>query len=332
LIGYAERNLMFSVDDRASRDKFDLKAFFPAVLDLCKWTVAGANKLWALPRHPSPLALFHSPQLFQARGVKPPDASWTWETMLENAKKLSGGDQWGVLAPYVIPHHTLPVVRSYGGDILDKDYKKFTLDEPVAVNAIQWIADISVRQQAAPPFSELKNSGDRTPFVNGKAAMAPDIYPFIGTVFSQGKGQVSMDVAPLPKGPKGRLNRNVAGTYPLVKGSANPDVGWEWLKFLSTKEAQLFLAADGTVFPSLRDAAKSPELLNPPAPSPKVNRQVFVDALENDVQVGEPRHRAYNDITTLVDKALQPVWKGEQDARSAMQAIASQVNALLAPK
>jgi multiple sugar transport system substrate-binding protein len=330
LIGYAERNLMLSVDERAARDKFDLKAFFPAVLDLCRWTVGGASKLWALPRHPSPLALFYSPQLFAARGIKPPDATWTWETMLDTAKKLSDDGQWGVLAPYVIPHHAFPVVRSYGGDVLDKDNKKYTLDEPAAVNALQWIADIAVRYQAAPPFGDLKNTGDRAPFVAGKAAMAPDIYPFIGTVYSQGKGQVSVDVAPLPKGPKGRVNRNVAGTYPMVKGSANPDVGWEWLKFLSTKEAQLFLAADGTVFPSLREAAKSPELLSPPPPSPRLNRQVFVDALEHDVQVGEPRHRAYNDVTKLVDKALTPVWRGEQDARSALQAIASPVNALLA--
>jgi multiple sugar transport system substrate-binding protein len=137
-------------------------------------------------------------------------------------------------------------------------------------------------------------------------------------------------VAPLPKGPKGRINRNVAGTYPLVRGSANPDVGWEWLKFLSTKEAQLFLAADGTVFPSLRAAATSPEMMSPPAPSPRVNRKVFVDALEQDIQAGEPRHRAYNDVTALVTKALTPVWMGEQDARSALQSIAGQVDALLA--
>ena len=134
----------------------------------------------------------------------------------------------------------------------------------------------------------------------------------------------------LPKGPKGRINRNVAGTYPLVRGSANPDVGWEWLKFLSTKESQLYLAADGTVFPSLRAAATSPELMNPPAPSPRVNRKVFVDALEQDIQIGEPRHRAYNDVTGLVTKALAPVWMGEQDARSALQSIAGQADALLA--
>jgi hypothetical protein len=92
----------------------------------------------------------------------------------------------------------------------------------------------------------------------------------------------------------------------------------------------LFLGADGTVFPSLRAAATSPELMNPPAPSPRVNRKVFVNALEQDIQLGESRHRAYNDVTALVNKALAPVWRGEQDARSAMQAIVGQVNALLA--
>jgi hypothetical protein len=46
--------------------------------------------------------------------------------------------------------------------------------------------------------------------------------------------------------------------------------------------------------------------------------------------VGEPRHRAYNDVTRLVTATLVPVWDGTRDARSALQAIAGQVDALLA--
>jgi multiple sugar transport system substrate-binding protein len=330
LIGFVERSLVDSVDERAARDKFDLRAFFPATLDLCRWTVAGAAKLWALPRHPSPQALFYSPERFAARGLTAPDASWTWDTWLETAKKLSGAGQWGALSPYTIPHQAFPVVRSMGGDVLDKAGRKFTLHEAAATAAIQWIADISLRHLAAPPAAEVRGTADGAQFANGQAAMSLGIYPFIGAVYSQGKGTVSFDVAPLPKGPKGRVNRNVAGTYPMVKGSANPDVGWAWLKFLSTKETQLFLAADGTVFPSLREAARAPELMTPPAPSPRVNRKVFVDAVEHDVQVGEPRHRAYNDVTRLVTTTLVPVWDGTRDARSALQAIAGQVDALLA--
>jgi multiple sugar transport system substrate-binding protein len=330
LIGFVERNLIDSLDDRAARDKFDLKAFFPATLELCRWTLGGATKLWALPRHPSPLALFYSPERFAARGLKPPDATWTWDTLLETAKRLSGGGQWGTLSPYTIPHQAFPVVRSMGGDVLDKAASKFILHEPPAATTIQWIADLSLRHQAAPPYAEVRGTADGALFANGQAAMALGIYPFIGTVYSQGQGTVSFDVAPLPRGSRGRVNRNVAGTYPMIKGSANPDVGWAWLKFLSTKEAQLFLAADGTVFPSLREAARSPELLAPPPPAPRVSRKVFVDAVESGIQIGEPCHRAYNDVTRLVSSTLVPVWEGQDTARAALQAIAGQVDALLA--
>jgi multiple sugar transport system substrate-binding protein len=326
---YAERNIVAALDPFVTRDKFDLKVFFDATVALCRWRVSGAEHLYALPRHPSPLVLFYNLDLFTRRAVKPPDASWMWDTLLEVARRLVGPDEWGVLPPYVIPHHLFPVVRSMGGDVLDKDLKRFVLDQAPGAAAVQWVADLATRHGVAPPFKELSGPGDRRPFGQGKVALAPDIYPFIGTVAAQSGGAFTFDVAPLPKGVRGRVNRNVAGTYALVVGGRNSDVGWEWLKFLSTKEVHLLLAATGVVMPALREAAQSPEFLTPPPPAPQVNRKVFVDALEQDIQIAEPAIPVYSEITTLLSQALVPVWNGEIDARTVLQSVAPQVNALL---
>jgi multiple sugar transport system substrate-binding protein len=221
------------------------------------------------------------------------------------------------------------VVRAFGGDVLDKDWKRLVLDQAAGANAVQWMADLMVKQKVSPPFTSLSGPGDRAPFIQGKTALAPDIFPFIGTVHDGSKGAVEFDVAPLPKGPSGRINRNVAGTYILIKNGRNGLVGWEFMKYLASKEAQLLLAASGTVFPSLREAARSPEVLNPPAPAAQVNRRVFVEALENDKQVPEPALPVWDEITSLIGKELVPVWNGEKDARTVLQSLKGAVDAIL---
>jgi multiple sugar transport system substrate-binding protein len=320
---YAERGLLRPLASYLSRDKVDLKRFFDATVALCRWKVQGTEQVFALPRHPSPLVLYYNRALFERRAQKAPDATWTWDTLLEGAQKWTGPDEWGVTPPYSIPYSLFTYVRAMGGDLLDKDWKHFTLDQPVAANAVQWVADLAVKHRVAPPY------GSGPTFPQGKIALTTDIYPFISTVQTQGQGQIAFDAAPLPKGPKGRVNRNVAGTYPLLTGAKNTEVGWEWLKFLTSKEPMLQLAGSGVIIPALREAAQAPEFLNPPAPAPVLNRKVFLDAIENDTQISEPLLPASSDIEALVKTALDPVWKGEADARSALQAIAPQVNGLI---
>ena len=54
-----------------------------------------------------------------------------------------------------------------------------------------------------------------------------------------------------------------------------------------------------------------------------------MDALEQDDLVRDPYIPAFGQIQTLVTGALEPVWAGTKDARSALQEVAPQVNALL---
>lgn len=328
LPSFADRGVISSLDPFVRRDRLDLQAFFASSVALCRWRVGGTEQLYGLPRHPSPAVLFYDRRQFEARGLKPPDASWTWDGYLDAARRLTLGETWGTLAPY-FRFYLNTLIRSFGGDLLDKDRKRYTMDQPAAANAVQWVADLALKQRVAPPLADISGINDATSFAAGKAAQLLNIYPLVETVNRASKGALLFDIAPLPKGPKGRINRNVTGTYSLVKGAKNPDVGWEWLKFLTSRDTMSFLST--TIFPAHREAARSPAFLNPPPPAPQINRRVFVDALENDVQIGEPNVVKTDEINALIESALTPVWHGHTDARTALQSIAPQVNALLTP-
>jgi multiple sugar transport system substrate-binding protein len=324
LVEFAERGLLEPLDQLVARDGLDMRRFFEKTVELARWTVNGRQHLFAIPLHPNPAVLFYNKDLFARRGVKAPDGTWTWETLLETARKLTGPDESGVEAPYE-PISLWMTVRSMGGDLLDKDWKRYTLDQPAGVAAIQWIADLALRHGVAVRRSQVATR----PFTQGKVGIKWDIFPTIESISIASRGQFAFDVAPVPRGPRGRINRNVIGAYGLLAQSQNKPLGWDWLKFLSTKEAHLFMANDGAVFPALKDAARSPEFLNPPPPAPPVNRRVFLEALEQDTLVQDPYIPTFSQIQSLVTRELAPVWEGEKDARTVLQAIAPQVNALL---
>jgi hypothetical protein len=48
--------------------------------------------------------------------------------------------------------------------------------------------------------------------------------------------------------------------------------------------------------------------------------------------VQDPYIPSFSQIQSLVIRELQPVWEGDKDARSVLQAIATPVNALLGGK
>ena len=150
------------------------------------------------------------------------------------------------------------------------------------------------------------------PFTQGKVGLKWDIFPTIESVNVASKGQFAFDVAPVPKGPRGRVNRNVIGAYGLLAGAKNKALGWDWMKFLSTKEAHLYMANGGAVFPALKEAARSPEFLNPPPPTPQVNRKVFLDALEQDTLVQDPYTPAFGQIQTLVTGSCSRSGRGRR--------------------
>ena len=325
LVEFAERGMLEALDPLVSRDRIDLKQFYEKSVELARWTVGGKPELFALPLHPNPAVLFFNKDLFAQRGVKAPDATWTWDTLLDSARRLTGPEEPAVEAPYE-PIALWMTVRSMGGDVLDPEWKKYTLDQPGGVAAIQWIADLALRHRVAVTRSQVSSR----PFTQGKVALKWDIFPTIESVHVASKGQFAFDVAPVPRGPRGRVNRNVIGAYGLLAGAKNKPLGWDWLKFLSTKEAHLYMANLGVMVPALKEAARSPEFLNPPPSTPQVNRKVFLDSLEQDTLVQDPYTPAFSQIQSLVTRELQPVWEGEKDARTVLQAIASPVNALLA--
>jgi len=94
--------------------------------------------------------LFYNIDLFEKSHVPLPTGDWTWEDMRAAAEKLTLDldgdgriDQWGLYVPPSSQEGWLNFVWQNGGDCLNADKTRCVLDSPQAVEALQWMQDLT---------------------------------------------------------------------------------------------------------------------------------------------------------------------------------------------
>ena len=90
-----------------------------------------AGKQYGLPREATTSNLVYNKELFQKNGVALPDDSWTWDTFLDAAKKMTKGEgtqaTWGTAGfagTGSAPYYPYIKVWQEGGDIVDAARQK----------------------------------------------------------------------------------------------------------------------------------------------------------------------------------------------------------------
>lgn len=313
---YAKSGALYDLTDFIKRDKFDLDIFFPVTRR--QMTYKGKEGL-AIPRETSSIVMFYNAELFDTYGLAYPSLQWTYDTVLDVAKKLTKDtnndgtpDTWGIIAPWQW-FQRVNVVWAFGGSILNSDYTAFTMHQEPAVRAIQWIADLMHRYKVAP--TNLYYS-----FTTGKAGMFFAGYWDIGY---HKNNKFAWDAQVLPSGPAGRFVRTGTGGYAIPAGSKQKEAAWDLLKFLASYEAGVAIGESGTAIPAHRQAALHPSVISG---IPK-NRRAFVESL----QWGriDPVTTVWKEMNDAIDKALSPVWAGTEDAQHALSTVEPKINAIL---
>lgn len=85
------------------------------------------GKQYAIPKDIDTIALWYNKTMFDEAGIKYPDASWTWDTFRDAAKKLTkaDGSQYGYsLKPLNNQIGWYNIVYAMDGEIISADKKK----------------------------------------------------------------------------------------------------------------------------------------------------------------------------------------------------------------
>ena len=291
------------------------------------------GSVYALTDNWDTQVMYYNRDLFRKAGLAFPTKDWTWADFRAAAIKLTHGSgskkQYGaVFTSWFAPVYDL--IWSNGGDIFSADGKTTLLNQPAAINSIQWLADLYNKDKVSPTPSLLGSLGADTLFMSGRVGMFVDGGRWWASEFVGPPGIKKFDWAAVavPRGSKGRANFFHIACDLISSNSKNPDAAWELLKFLVSTQGISIVAAAQQGIPSRQSLAHDPGFVNDPTNKKHDLVQPWFDSLPT--VHAAPMIINFQQAQSLIDSALDPVWRGRSTAKAAISALTPKLNAELA--
>jgi multiple sugar transport system substrate-binding protein len=201
---------------------------------------------FALPMYTGTIALYYNKDTFQKAGVPFPDDTWDWNKYREAATRLTkaGENVYGrrLIVGY---DRTMQRLHSNGGNWVDpKDDTKPVFDQPKAVEALTYEFNAghkeknAFREGAAEAFPAGAGKTYFQAFSEGLYAMMEEGSWILARMTQTNNipEGLNWDVAPIPRGPAGRVSLATNDGWSIWKGSKATAEAWEFVKFLMSDE------------------------------------------------------------------------------------------------
>lgn len=310
---FAAKGLLLDVGALARPDKsFSLTDYFGPVLD----GMRVQKRLYGLPSDFSTIVLFYNRELFDRANVSYPASSWTWDDFVKAARRLTidkdkdgNPEQFGFVNQ--ASYNRWPAwVWANGGEILDRSGKKCLMDQPAAVQAMRFYTGLSTHLHVAPAAGQGTGQSADDLFASGRVAMICNSRYAYKSMFNM--IPFKWDVAHPPR-QKRRATTLIWGCNSILRTTKHPKQCWEFLKFLSGREAALANIRSGNAIPAYKPIALAPGALKAQGASRSLpeHDRVFLEAIDYARTAPTPVQFAdYTEALTILDDAflgLRPV-------------------------
>ncbi len=272
IAAYAERNAFLDLTGRAARSSIRQEDFFDTCWDECVYR----DGLYGIPYNTDVRVLFWNKQIFREAGLDPERPPRTWEELREFSRKTTKRKPSGELeqvgfvplSGFALFGNTWLYLYGWqmGGEYMNEDGTRTTLNDPKIVAALQWVTDF-VNDYGIRDLMQF-NTGfgikELDPFLAGKMSMAGE-EGFLLSRIRQYNPNLEFGVAPLPW-PKDGVHATWSGGFALVipSGADHPEAAMEVVRFLVSKEAQTTYGEISEQMPANKEAAQSSYFLEDP--------------------------------------------------------------------
>jgi multiple sugar transport system substrate-binding protein len=190
------------------------------------------GKYWGLPYDASTMIFFYNRDLLKQAGVEEPKDTWTIDEMMEMAKTLTQGDNWGFARlPDYADWRVEPWILAYGGTMINEARDQWTMVGEGAEAAMQLLVDMRKKYKVAP---EPAAAGSINIFVLGK-----------GGLVNAGQWEIpgnrealkfDWDVAWFPTGKAGFKSITHGGTYIMYAKTKVASEAWKVQRWICAEE------------------------------------------------------------------------------------------------
>jgi multiple sugar transport system substrate-binding protein len=305
----------------------------------------GKGSLYGLPKDLGPYAIVYNKDLLKAiideRGLNlelpNPDVPMTWDQFVEYLKAITGNHDGKKI--YGIGYYELmAAVYSNNADFFDKDVKKQTITDQNFIDAVQFIADLSVKHHVAPSADEQSSQNSFQRFLNQGC-----VFTFMGPWDCKqfwNDLPFEFDLMPTPVGPaEGAKSTSWVGSvaYCVSANTKKKEAAVKLAKFLACSEKSNMMNYQlGQAIPNIKEFALNQYIQGVGLTGRQLmptNRKLFVDIVQGNQYVqGKNRVKYYLYDNTCVEDLednLVVVYQGSKTAEQFLKDYAKVYQAAL---
>jgi multiple sugar transport system substrate-binding protein len=345
---FVTSNQILDLQPYVTADKIDLSQYQAGLADL--FTKDGAR--YGLPKDWDTMALVYDTEHLTKQGVPAADlGKLTWNP-------TDGGSFEQVIARATVdangrngldPAFDKSTVKVYGflpewadgsqgqngwGNLaamngftyLDKNPwgTQYKYDDPALAQTIDWFK--SLIEKGYSPGLDKNSTLSRDALMNAGTGAITITGSWMINSYLGDSAEKTFAFAPLPEGPQGRKTAINGLSDAIWAGTKHKDEAWQWVKFLASSDCQNIVGGNGVVFPAIKSASEKALAAHQ---SKDRDVQVFID--EATAPGGTfflPITDHGNEISQIVQDAIQSSVLGQSDSASALKKANEQVNAL----
>ncbi|PZX13672.1 multiple sugar transport system substrate-binding protein [Palleronia aestuarii] len=300
--------------DDAFRSRFIEVFLEPSIMD---------GSTYGLPIAASARAMYYNRALFDEAGLDgPPD---TWSELMEDADAISAlGDD---IAGFGLQGNQIETdvyfyyaFWAYGGELVEEDGTS-GLDTEAGYQAAQLYRDLITAGATQPGVTGYSREDVQNLFKQGRVGMMITA-PFLSNQIAEEAPDLDYGVAAIPAGPDGdRGTYGVTDSIIMFEGAQDKDVAWDFLDFLFQTEQRAEFTQNEGFLPVNQEVAEMPAFTD------NADLAEFT-ALLPDARFA-PVIPGWEEIAAITSNALQRVYLGDQEPKAALDAAASEINAIL---
>jgi multiple sugar transport system substrate-binding protein len=329
----AAKGALQPLDSCVDAQTIDLSQYRQAALDEASYQ----DKLYALPEFTNQRTLIVNTKAVQEAGLKLSDVQTTdWDNLKVVAKQLTkteGGKVTRIGFDPKIPEFFLMWAKANGADLLSADGQTAKLNDPKAVEALEFTKSLIDEQGGWQQFKAFRDTWDFFGEKNPVAADQIGAWPmesWYWNVLSDTSPDAPVAAVPFTDR-NGKEMTFFTGTgWAIPKGAKNPGLACTWIKSMTSVEAWMNAAkkraastkAAGQAFTGLYTANATAderildEVYEPSSPAYDAAVKLLVDVQKNAVYW--PASPAGAQIQQAVMDAINRVLAGSQTPKASL--------------
>ena len=334
-----KRGVMLELDELIGKSEvIDLSDWYPEVIKAYRYDgeVYGRGSIYGLPKDWAGIMnMYYNKDLFDKAGIEYPDKSWSWDELLEAAKKLTVRNERG-RAEYFGAYMVLDTIRmaalvfQNGGRMFSEDGRKCLMDSEEVIETYEFvIEEMTLKHKVSPNPNEQNQIGLEL-FMSGKVAMFFDGRYLASNIINRTRKladpskAIRFGLAPALHRKK-RANIMSPCGFALSRGSKHPEEAFRFLEFITGPEGATRNAKLGWGIPAIKSVAESDAFLTNPDHPEGINK-VCLDDVDYTVFYPVYKYMEYYRFTKLLKDELDLAVLGKKSVREALKKATAKIN------